>query len=198
MLNELNIKEKTMIVLSCMPDAFSKSEAAIEDAIILVSNVVSDVRETSKGILVSRDAEGISVSYQAYKYALGFNVRITNLDQVNRMEAAIDYNINHLQTFVDDYEEIGNQINKCLHYGAQKIQREYDEKVATGELAPETSVKDYFNAVMTPLNKSRKRAKDLIYQGENNLHPNEYLKSLGLNLIRFENIKPLHREQRSA
>lgn len=183
-----------MILLSCLPSAFISDAGFIEDCIALVENIVADIREVPNGILISRDEVGISVSYQAYKYALGFNTRITNKDQIARMESAIDYNIKSLQPLIANYEAICTEMNKNTHWDGENVRKEFLQKVESGALSPMHSFDEYFESVMAPLQQAYDSARNQIYKGACHEHPNKYLQSLGLKFIRFEQISPLYRD----
>lgn len=183
-----------MILLSTIASQFNTDKAFIEDAILLMQYIVADVREAPNGMIVSRDNTGMSVSYQAYKWAIGFNVRITDADQITRMESAIEKNINVLQPMIDDYEAICSEINVWMFYGAEKIRNSYKNKIDSGAIAEDTTYEAYKETIMGPLREDHDIAKNRIYLGECNLHPNKHLQSLGLKFIRFESITPLYRD----
>ncbi len=183
-----------MISLSTLTSEFKTDRTYINDAILLMQYVVADVREAPNGIVVSDTTDGLKVSYQAYKWAIGFNILITCEDQIDKMRKAITKNINTLQPMIAPYENAIHEINKWTFFGSEKIKKEYDRSIENGSISKDTSYNDFSDEIMGPLRYDYAIAKNRIYLGECELHPNQYLKSLGIKHIRFESITPLYRD----
>lgn len=183
-----------MISLSSIASQFNTDKAFIEDAILLMKYIVADVREAQNGMIVSRKEGALLVSYQAYKWAIGFNVLITDADQIARMESAIEKNINVLQPMIADYEQICSEMNQWTFHGSEKIRNKYNYGIETNAIPEDTTYEAFAETIMGPLRESYDIAKSRIYLGECNLHPNKHLQSLGLKFIRFESITPLYRD----
>lgn len=180
-----------MIALSSLASVFNTDRTFIDDAILLMQNVVADIREATNGMIVSDAGNALQVSYQAYKWAIGFNVLITCEEQIERMRAAIKFNVETLQPNIEEYEQALNDLNKLTFFGSEKIKRSYHKKMESGAIPESTTFEDFESETKAPLLKIYSQAKDKIYLGEYSLHPNEYLQSLGLKQIRFSSISPL-------
>lgn len=183
-----------MISLSTLTSEFKTDRTYINDAILLMQYIAADVREAPNGMIVSDAAGGLKVSYQAYKWAIGFNVLITCEEQVAKMRKAITKNINTLQPMIAPYESSIHEINKWTFYGSEKIKKEFDRNMENGTISKDTAYNDFADEIMGPLRYDCSIAKNRIYLGECELHPNQYLKSLGIKHIRFESITPLYRD----
>jgi len=183
-----------MISLSTLTSEFKIDRTHINDAILLMQYIAADVREAPNGMIVQDTNDGLKVSYQAYKWAIGFNVFITCPKQIAAMRKAITKNINTLQPMISEYENTLHEIGKWTFFGSEKIKNLYAKKQESGELPEGKSYDDFSYELLGPLLDEHNVAKNRIYLGECDLHPNKYLKSLGIKSIRFERITPLYRD----
>lgn len=138
-----------MISLSTLTSEFKTDRTYINDAILLMQYVVADVREATNGIIVSDTPNGLKVSYQAYKWAIGFNVLITCEEQVAKMRKAITKNINTLQPMIAHYENALHAINKWTFFGSEKIKKEYERSIENGIISKDTNYNDFAGEIMT-------------------------------------------------
>ena len=183
-----------MISLSTLTSEFKTDRTYIDDAILLMQYIAADVREAPNGMIVSDTANGMKVSYQAYKWAIGFNVLITCEEQIAKMRKAITMNVSTLQPMIAHYENASHEINKWTFFGSEKLKKEYERSIDNGSISQDTDYNDFADEIMGPLRYEHSIAKNRIYLGECELHPNQYLKLLGVKHIRFESIKPLYRD----
>jgi hypothetical protein len=183
-----------MISLSTITSEFKTDRTYIDDAILLMKYVAADVREAPNGMIVSDTTNGMKVSYQAYKWAIGFNVLITCKEQIAKMRQAITKNVSTLQPMIAHYENAIHEINKWTFFGSERIKKEYDRKIENGSISQNADYNDFADEIMGPLRDDHDIAKNRVYLGECDLHPNQYLKSLGIKQIRFESITPLYRD----
>lgn len=177
-----------MISLSNYKNAFTNDADTINDAIIIMRNMAADVNEPSNGIIAQRssDESALAVSYQVYRWSLGFNVIISDPIQIQEMTSAIEANIGILQPAIEAMRTSESKIASMTHFGCERIRKSYSAHLSEGAIhADEISESEYIKSVLAPMQKEFDNAQGKVYVGSHNLHPNQYLQSLGVKKLRL-------------
>ena len=153
--------------LATMTTGFHQEDQMVDDAIIMINNMMADIREGQGGLAYQEKDGKLWVSFTPFEWSLTVNVLVTDASRIAQMKAAIVQNETVLQPRLPAYQVVSDNLAKALHYGG----------VAS------TADRDAFDTM-----------KGRIFLGPSHLHPNEYLQALGVKRVRLESVTPLYRE----
>jgi hypothetical protein len=95
------------------PNSATKStinpREVVEDCIILMRNIVAGDHDNT-GISTNLVGNGLMVSYMAYQWSLGFQVLITDADQISRMQEAVNFNLTELRSHIPEFTRVNKEL----------------------------------------------------------------------------------------